>query len=136
MTETHEEQLWAATAQVAELTSRVAGLEGRLSDTARKHREDINLIGDAMIAEANERDWCNEYDQFVDGLNAKLNIELPLRVADYTADIRVTVVFTSAPDSAESAAADIARALYNYGDNHGSHEYTIDSSEVTDVEQS
>jgi hypothetical protein len=135
MTLSHEEQLWAATADNMELKSQISALEGRLSDNARKHANDIKLIGEALISEANERDWCAEFDQWVDALNPTLNIELPLRVSDYTTEITITVDFSSSPDDAEFVAADIAQALYSDGDNLGSHEYTINRSECTSVEQ-
>lgn len=62
--------------------------------TARKrHRDDIELIGERLMHEANERDWCSIYDDVIEDLNQKLYIELPVRLRTYTVRVVAAVTF-------------------------------------------
>jgi hypothetical protein len=115
--------------------SQIRELEGRLSEAARRHANDVKLIGDAMIEQANEHGWCAEYDKWVDALNRTLYIELPRRVTDFTADITVTVSFSTIPANAEPFAEDIAQAIYRHGDGWEGYAYTVDRSVFTDIQQ-
>ena len=76
----------------------------------RRHCTDIETIGAALLAEAERRDWCTDFDKFVAGVNEQLNISLVTRETDYTVTmsytVRVTQTFTAV--SAEDA-EDLAR---------------------------
>lgn len=48
-------------------------------------RADIETIGNALLSEAENRDWCSEYDTFVDHLNCNLRQSaLPTRQTTWT----------------------------------------------------
>lgn len=55
-----------------------------------KHERDIRIIGEALIQEAEDRDWCSAYDDFVEELNRSLTIELKTREKEYEVEIEVT----------------------------------------------
>jgi hypothetical protein len=71
----------------------------RHMDAARnavaQHREDIVKIGESLIEEAINRDWCDEFDQWVTGINRGLNISLPECPSSWsvsgTAEVTLTV---------------------------------------------
>jgi hypothetical protein len=58
------------------------------------HREDIVLIGNALIKEAVDREWCSEYDDFVDELNKHLHESLPIRTRWYDVEVEFTEIRT------------------------------------------
>jgi hypothetical protein len=132
---TDTEKVWEDAARIVQLESQIRELEGRLSERVKKHEKDIQLIGDALIEEAIDRDWCDEFDKWVENVNQTLWIELPVRAADYVAEITLSVQFRSSPNDVDGVVHDIAQAIYNHGDNHGDHEYTINSSDVSNVER-
>lgn len=109
---------------------------GRATTNANNHIRDIDYIGEMLMKEANERDWCAQYDDFVDLLNRDLRHPLPTREQDYEAEITLHITFTARPTDYSAVADDIARALYNYGDNLGSLDFEVSRSEVEDVNPS
>jgi hypothetical protein len=68
--------------------------EQRLRDL---HRLDIKTISETFINEANERGYCDAYDEVITALNKKLHYELDNREQDYeiTAKYMVTVTYTT-----------------------------------------
>lgn len=68
--------------------------EQRLRDL---HRQDIKTISETFINEANERGYCEAYDEVITALNKKLHYELDNREQDYeiTAKYMVTVTYTT-----------------------------------------
>jgi hypothetical protein len=99
-------------AKLASANLRENDLRTRLDVSRRQHREDIATIGDRLLSEAEDRDWCSEYDSMVEELNAALTVELPVRKRDYT--VRVTayvdITVTAADeDDARDQAEGIAR---------------------------
>lgn len=57
----------------------------------KQHIADIHKIGKALIAEAESRGWCDQYDQFVDKLNDELNRSLEVREHEYTIEVEYKV---------------------------------------------
>ena len=52
--------------------------------TARtRHQNDILVISHALLEEADDRGWCDEFDKFVKNVNKGLNIELTERIKEY-----------------------------------------------------
>jgi hypothetical protein len=98
----------------------IAGLRSQLAAAEQAHHDDVAAIGSRLLAEAEDRGWCEEYDDVVDSLNARLRVELPLRVRAWEAsfDLRVSVRIERArnEDDARAQAATIAdqieRAVY------------------------
>lgn len=77
----------------------------------------IDNLGEALLEEAINRDWCEEYDEFAEKWG------LPLRFAEY--DVTVTVR-VRARDSDQ--AADLIRGEFGF-DSH--HEDVIEGPEIT-----
>lgn len=97
-----------------EVVSEVDRLRARLREAEQRHHADIEAIGERLMREARNRNWCSEYDEIVESLNVSLSVELPVREREYevaiSGYIRVpfsyTVTITS--DSEENA-IDIAQ---------------------------
>jgi hypothetical protein len=62
----------------------------RSNQSSESHINDINKISDALLKEADDRDWCSAYDDFVEELNQSLSVELKMREKEYEVDIEVT----------------------------------------------
>jgi len=106
-----------------------------LNTTIDELKKDIQVIGEALIAEAKERGWCADYDDFVDGVNNDLKrSSLPTRVVDFTASVSISVSFQSSPDECDDKIRDIMRAIHSHGDNLGSELYTIGDWNVDHIE--
>jgi hypothetical protein len=99
-------------AKLASANLRENDLRTRLDVSRRQHREDIATIGERLLSEAEDRDWCGEYDSIVEELNAALTVELPVRKRDYTVRVSVQVdisVTAADEDEARDLAQQIAR---------------------------
>ncbi len=64
--------------------------EVRSNKSRQSHEQDIDRIGTALLKEAEDRDWCSAYDDFVEELNRSLNVELKTREHEYEVEIEVT----------------------------------------------
>lgn len=87
-----------ALAKVQDLEERLKGaqeqikrLDNEVSATMAKHRADIAAISERLIAEAEDRDWCDTYDDVIKDLNQELNVKLKVRVQPYVVDTIYTV---------------------------------------------
>lgn len=60
-------------------------LHKEFSEYKTKARNAINTIGDRLITESNDRQWCSEFDQIIDDVNSELpfDLQLPTRSKDY-----------------------------------------------------
>jgi hypothetical protein len=79
---------------MATLTTRNADLANvrRQVEMAREaHRHDIDTISKALTEEARARDWCSEYDRFLEKVNRDLNIDLAPRPRKYRVTTRITL---------------------------------------------
>jgi hypothetical protein len=98
--------------QVERLGRTVTDLRTELDAARRAHHDDIAAIGRALLREAEDRDWCQDYDQVIDELNQQLTVPLPERERawDVSFDVRVTVHLSHArnADAARDLAADLA----------------------------
>ena len=84
----------------------------RIEKAQQRHRTDIATIGEALMDEAEKRDWCYEYDTVVADLNRNLHVELPVRKREFsvTVNVQVTITVDATDESdARSQAYDIAR---------------------------
>ena len=113
--------------------ARIAHLEEHARRLGDQHRSDVAAIGDALLAEAENRGWCDEFDTFVTELNRRLHVYLPTREKDYQVTyevtIRVGLVLTCIPDEIEREAQTYRDVLWS----RWSHEdtYDIDVTGVT-----
>ena len=101
-------------AQLAQALANVETERQRTAAAHQQHRDDIALIGDRLIREADDRDFCTEYDTVVDELNCSLRVELPLREHDFTVtttiELRLSITAFSQDDAIEKARELIDRA--------------------------
>lgn len=88
-----------------------------ISEARIKHEQDIERIGERLMQEASDRDWCREYDGVVDSLNRHLNVCLPVREQDFTVTFTVSVD-VQVPQSATDGetAVDFARECFGSED--------------------
>jgi len=59
------------------------------------YRDDIELIGARLIEEANDRNWCHEFDEIIETLNRSLHQDLPLREREYEVTVSYSVYTSS-----------------------------------------
>lgn len=83
---------------------RNAALQTR-NNYRRQHEEDIQLIGDSLLYEADQRSWCDDYDKFVAGLNQQLTVKLPERETEWTVTLTYSVTVTRNLMATDRAAA-------------------------------
>lgn len=112
--------------------------EASQSDAAARsarHREDIEIIGTRLIYEAEDRGWCDVYDDVISELNEKLFIDLEERRRDFTVEVQAMVTFkinvedqTSRKDAEELAASYIEHNATDYIDDV--YEIDVRSAEV------
>lgn len=109
---TDDPQVQDLRGEVERLRSTLTELRGELDAARQAHHDDIAAIGRALLREAEDRDWCDDYDQVIDDLNGQLSVALPERVRawDVTFDLRVTVHIPNArnADDARERAAELA----------------------------
>ena len=113
-----------------------AGYLERITNLQRAHARDIQLIGEALIEEANNRQWCSEYDEFVSRLNGRLTHDLPVREFEkevfltYTVKLSFNVSATNDDDAADKA-QELAEEFLDNSDEI--HEYDFEDSDVKDA---
>lgn len=99
-----------------------------LIDYRRQHEADIQLIGDSLRYEADERSWCDDYDKFVTGLNWQLTVKLPERETEWNVSLTYSVTVTRefrATD--DEAAIELMKTEFDLGDHmHMDNDYTFD----------
>lgn len=76
--------------ELARETERADRAERDLSALRDRHRGDIALIGSVLMEEANDREWCDEYDRVIERLNDRLSVQLPVREKNHQVEISVT----------------------------------------------
>lgn len=88
--------------------------------------QDLKIIADALLEEAQERDWCGEYDTYVDRVNARTS-QPWLKHCErwWTATFTVTVSFKAI--SQADGVEPISDHLQNFDD----CDVEIDSATVT-----
>lgn len=67
-----------------------------------EHEKDVALVGERLLAEATERNWCIEFDCMLDDLNEALTVRLPTRRKPF----KVRAVFTVAMTTEVEAISD------------------------------
>lgn len=75
----------------ADLLQELNRVKAELGIVRNNYDADILTIGEALIEEAEDRGWCDEFDTFIDGLEPKLHAEMPRRVRDYDVYVEITV---------------------------------------------
>lgn len=85
-------------AQVRRLTEEVEAQKVAYNDMVRKRdgwRDDFHHQANSLLEEAENRGWCNEYEEFCDRVDGGLRFgEMPRREKEYTVTWQATVVVT------------------------------------------
>lgn len=117
---------------------------------ANAYRDDIELVGTMLRDEAEARNWCGEYDQFVDDFNSKSQRGyIESRERDYDVTVEVTVSMTVpvmvcvSATSDEDASAIVGDSIESYVDDYQIRDaisnldpsFTIEDTEVSDVNE-
>lgn len=59
-------------------------------DRYEKVKADFNIVSNALLVEAEERDWCSDYNEFVEKVNEHLNImQLELMEKEYEVEVEL-----------------------------------------------
>lgn len=97
------------TAEVERLSAEVTNLTARLaasSELCRKQSNDVDRIGELLIEEAESRDWCSDYDRWVNDTNSRLSVfELPTRAKDYDVALTYTVTIYATVNACDASSA-------------------------------
>jgi hypothetical protein len=116
--------------------------EARSNKSRESHEQDIDRIGTALLKEAEDRDWCSAYDDFVEELNRSLNVELKTREHEYEVEIeviqrrsqRITVTITARDeDHAKELIEDDPSNYYESKISDYDWEVDDEDSEIVDV---
>ena len=117
---------------------------------ANEYRDDIELIGTMLRDEAEARNWCGEYDQFVDEFNGKSKRGyIEQREREYVVSVDVTVEMTVPvtavvmANSDEDASAIVSDDIEAYVDDYQVRDaiknvdvsFTIEDCEVSEVNE-
>lgn len=125
--------------EVTLLNTRVRDLEESLRQALRHHADDIAVIGDRLLSEARDRDWCSEYDDVVRALNHRLHVELPIREEEYevevvdTYTVQVVHRITVMAESWEAARERVEEDLDSYRQELDEIDFSTTHGEVTYV---
>lgn len=150
-----EEWRMAATPEGSDLLDRVraqeseaALLRNQISEWQERNRNlqtrieeweaDFDKVSELLVDEARSRDWCSDYDRFVETVNARLTRgSLWTRERSYTATIELQISFTvDHGTDADDMASNIAAAIHRYGDNLGDYAFTINEYSTDNVDES
>lgn len=94
-----------------------------------RHSQDIAIISERLISEADDRGWCDVYDDVVSDLNDQLYVKLEERSRDFTVEVRAMVTFklTVENQTSKSDAEEIATDwIEHHAEDHISDVYEID----------
>jgi hypothetical protein len=98
-------------ARAADLDDKVRNLRDAVDREHREHIADVHHIAARLDQEAEDRDWCGEFDQIKAEVNGGLYVTMPARSRTYTVTITCTyeIEATNSAEAAE-AATDEARS--------------------------
>jgi hypothetical protein len=77
-----------------------------------RHRDDVRKIGAALLEEASERNWCEDYDEWVAKLNPSLSVRLEEREREFNVEVHLETwatreVLARNREEAEAKATDL-----------------------------
>lgn len=120
------------------LTDRVTDTRNLVVSADRRHVADVELIGEALLVQADERKFCEDFDHFVAGLNRRLSVPLPVRSQDFMVHASVSVSFTvtatnedDARRQADTVMGDVESAI-DYQTSATAGSWDFDSVEAED----
>ena len=127
--------------RIREQEAEIERLRQALAREKTRHQEDVGRIGEALIREAEYREWCSEYDEVVGEINSTLHVPLPTRSTSAVIQFTVTVQVDNATGELRQRIIDEDESwlsgtfsfdVGDDGDAAGS-DYFIDSTSVESV---
>lgn len=96
---------------------------------------DFETVSAALLTEAQERQWCDEYNTFATDTNKLLKVGALTKYSnEFEATITLTVKFNCNEDESDDYARNIAVALYDSCDNAGGCSFEITDNDYSNVE--
>ncbi len=86
-----EQYLEAAEEKVDLTQLALDNLKKMWEDLRRKYAEDMSIISERLIMEAESRGWCSEFDEIIEEVNNKLQGPFPLDTREKDIEVEVTV---------------------------------------------
>lgn len=112
--------------RVVKLTNQVTAAEEAAASARRAHHKDIEIIGDRLILEAEERGWCSVYDDVIAELNNDLRFPLTEREHDYEVEFEVTARLTvNLSGTTSDAVIEHAEDMLRYLDGNQISDFTV-----------
>lgn len=105
-------------------------LQDMLRSAERRHKDDIEFLGERLIRAADENDLCEQFDNFVVRVNENLKFSLPEREKEYMVEVQFTQTLYVTARNADEA-EELALDHDEYG-SVGSDDQTDISVEVND----
>jgi hypothetical protein len=108
-------------------------------DRRQEHESDIQIIGDALLYEADQRSWCDDYDKFVAGLNNQLKVPLPMRESEWSVTLTYSVTVTrnfmatSREDAIEKMESEFDLTDHMHMDNDYNFDVNLEESDAEDA---
>lgn len=105
-----------------------------LTAAKTRHTDDIEHIGSALIAEAEERGWCSQYDEFINKVNRILHIELETRERTYVVEVTAHVSMqVEVEASSLNQAIEFARDSVGNLDGRSYDDVSVTNIDIEDV---
>lgn len=126
--------------KVAELEASITNLNSILemrTKTIEQYKSEGLTISSVLRNEAEDRDWCNEYNDFVDSLNDRLNlIQFDRLTSEYEVTVTVTRTQTQTiTTTIEARNEDEAQECFDDDpSHHASYELHENKWEDSDIE--
>ena len=79
-------------------------------DTIQKLQRELSVVGERLLGEAEARDWCTEYDEFVESVNTFLGREV-LQPCERDYSVHLNVYLTVRARGQQAASAQAGRLI-------------------------
>lgn len=95
------------------LREQVNSQEAQTQEAQQMHRADIAYISEVLIEEADNRDWCGEYDDIVHKINRSLSVRMDVRKREWevTMDVTFRMSRTVTAEDADDAREDALEGI-------------------------
>lgn len=121
--------------QLDESLTRNSTLLNNYNDAVSKHRADIAKIAEYLHEEAESRNWCDEYDEFLAAVNKRLVFPLPEFEREWDVSATITITGTvrvsalSADEAEDTARDEIGSSVYIDGNYFEVDNFVVDDTQ-------
>lgn len=106
-----------ATAELRGLNESLEARVGSLTASVRGYHHDLEVTWDRLLQEAEERDWCSDFDRIRDELaNQMSQFDPPIRAQDYEGHIRLdfSALTVRRSDGPDNAVSEMSQDIFRY----------------------